>query len=63
MDKLAELPFKLGMEAKIVASGEKGRIIGLAIFTACEPQALLHYVAADGRAVENWWQIDKLLPA
>lgn len=50
----------LGTDATITCSGESGRVIGVANYETSEPQALLRYKAADGRAVESWWNVSAL---
>jgi hypothetical protein len=55
-----EHPFKIGDEVVIAASGERGEVIGLAVFARSEASAQLRYKAADGRAVESWWQVSAL---
>ncbi len=40
---------------EIVCSGEQGFIIGKASYSEGSAQALVRYKAADGRAVESWW--------
>lgn len=52
------VPFTIGQGVRIIASGEKGRVRGLAIYSDSIPQALVHYTAGDGRAVTAWWEID-----
>lgn len=47
--------FKLNHEVIIAASGECGVIVGRAEYTDGKPQYLIRYMAADGRAVEQWW--------
>lgn len=47
--------FKLNCEVIIAASGERGVVVGRAEFTDGKPQYLIRYMAADGRAVEVWW--------
>jgi hypothetical protein len=47
-------------DVEIVVSGEKGIAIGVAYFKDSQPQALVRYKAADGRAVEGWWNFDAL---
>lgn len=47
----------LGRSAKILCSGERGQIVGHAFFLAQEPQYLIRYKAADGRATEQWWNV------
>lgn len=50
--------FPLGAHARVICSGETGQIIGRAEYTGSGPQVLLRYRAADGRAVETWWNLD-----
>jgi hypothetical protein len=50
-----QFAFNLAQAVKISASGETGSIIGRAEYTSGENSYLLRYKAADGRAVENWW--------
>jgi len=45
----------LGKTATIMCSNERGIIIGYAVFEDQNPQMLIRYKAADGRAVEQWW--------
>jgi len=52
--------FALGQSVTIQCSGETGTIIGRAEYAESEPQALVRYRAADGRAVESWWAISAL---
>ncbi len=49
------LKYELEKTARIVASGEMGEIIARAEYSQSEPQYLMRYAAADGRAVEAWW--------
>jgi hypothetical protein len=57
---LNDFDFELGDEVKIDASGETGKIIGRSEFTNAEPQYLIRYKCADGRAVESWWSEESL---
>ena len=50
-----EFRFNLNQPAEIIASGEKGTVIGRAEYTHGEDQYQIRYCAADGRAVESWW--------
>ncbi len=50
------MKFALNAEAVITASSEVGTIIGRAEYSASECSYLIRYKAADGRAVEAWWQ-------
>lgn len=47
--------FSLGDEVVIMASGEQGQVTGRAEYQEHGNSYLLRYKAADGRAVENWW--------
>lgn len=47
--------FDLTQIVKISESGETGTIVGRAEYTTAENSYLLRYKAADGRAVESWW--------
>lgn len=53
--------FSLGDKVTILASEEKGAIIGRAEYTNETPQYLVRYRAADGRATELWWHGDALV--
>ena len=48
--------FNLKQLVKIEESGETGTIIGRAEYATSENSYCLRYKAADGRAVEAWWQ-------
>jgi hypothetical protein len=54
------MQFELNNEVTITASGESGTIIGRAEYSASSPQYLVRYKAADGRAVEAWWNEDAI---
>ena len=47
--------FQLKQQVAIAASGETGEVVGRAEYAGSEPTYLLRYKAADGRAVEQWW--------
>jgi len=49
------MKFQLKQNVTIKASGETGEIIGRAEYACSEPNYLIRYKAADGRAVEAWW--------
>lgn len=55
-------PFKIALDAPaaLIASGESGTVIARAEYTNKQNQYLLRYQAADGRAVESWWDEDAL---
>ncbi|HAT1567356.1 TPA: hypothetical protein I8X97_003523 [Citrobacter freundii] len=46
----------LGQAVKISVSGEKGHVKARAEYTHCCNQYLIHYQAADGRAVDSWFE-------
>jgi hypothetical protein len=47
--------FSMNQTVKISASGETGSIIARAEYAVGGNSYLLRYKAADGRAVESWW--------
>lgn len=47
--------FKLTQQLLVSVSAEQGECIARSEHAAAEPQYLLRYRAADGRAVEAWW--------
>lgn len=47
--------FAMGSRVRIVESGEVGTVVGIAEFDSADPQFLLRYRSADGRAVQAWW--------
>lgn len=51
------MPFKFDLTetVKIKCSEEIGEVIGRAEHTGSENQYQLRYMAAHGRAVEQWW--------
>ncbi len=53
MDKFKH---ELNAAVSIAVSGEQGAVIGRAEYSSySEPQYLVRYKAADGRACEAWW--------
>lgn len=56
-----DFPFTLGDTLTIISSGETGVARGLSIFANGCKQVNLHYQAADGRAVDNWFDVDLLV--
>lgn len=52
MEKFAH---ELGAAVTITASEESGTVIGRAEYVESNPQYLIRYKAADGRATEVWW--------
>lgn len=47
-------------KVKISCSGERGVVVGYAQYKNHQDQALVRYMAGDGRAVEAWWDVDAL---
>ena len=60
---MSEFKFSLGASVQIMASGERGEVIGRAEFLDAGDSYLVRYKAADGRAVENWWAETALMQA
>jgi len=52
--------FELGDGVAITVSGETGIVIARAEYKESQPGYLVRYKAADGRAVESWWNQDAL---
>jgi len=60
-----EFIYLLGDQVCIVASGEHGEVIGRAEYSNDENTYYIRYKAADGRAVESWWNesaLDLVMP-
>ena len=55
--------YPFGQTVTITCSGESGEVVGIATFPAREAQYLIRYAAADGRAVEAWWDASALQAA
>ena len=53
--------FNLGATVAIIVSGEFGQVIARAEYLSGENQFLVRYRAADGRAVEAWWNASALV--
>jgi hypothetical protein len=49
------MKFPLNQTVRIVASGERGTIIGRAEYAYAEPSYLIRYAHPQGNAVEKWW--------
>lgn len=49
--------FKFNLKQRVIirASGEEGEVIARAEYAESTPGYLIRYKAADGRAVEQWW--------
>lgn len=56
--------FKFDLDAAVAieVSGERGKIVARAEYVNGDPQYLVRYKAADGRAIESWWVQDALIP-
>ncbi len=52
---MSSFNFNLNQTVTITCSGETGEVIGRAEFATGENQYQIRYKAADGRAVEAWW--------
>jgi hypothetical protein len=52
--------FHIGDEVRLIVSGERGTVIGIAEYAESNPDALVRYCAGDGRAVEAWWKFSAL---
>ena len=50
----------IGAQVKIKCSGEQGEVIGFAQYSESCDQALIRYQAADGRAVQSWWDVSAI---
>lgn len=55
--------FNLGQQVVIDESGESGVITARAEYQASQNSYFLRYKAADGRAVQAWWDEDALSAA
>lgn len=53
---MQDFKFGIGDNVAIKCSDEHGEVIGVAKYKHGEKQYYVRYKAADGRAVENWWQ-------
>ena len=47
--------FDMNTPVQVIISGETGLVIGRVEYMTCENRYLVRYRAADGRAVEDWW--------
>lgn len=52
--------FGLGNTVRLTCSGETGKVVGYAQYIDHCDQCLVRYKAADGRAVEAWWDVSAL---
>ena len=53
---------ELGHVVAVTISGEEGHVKARAEYTNCTNQYLIHYLAADGRAVDAWFDEGELTP-
>ncbi|MDF3830245.1 hypothetical protein P3T83_21335 [Pseudocitrobacter sp. 2023EL-00150] len=53
----------IGQIVSVTISGEVGHVKGRAEYNAGSNQYLIHYQAADGRAVDAWFEEGELSPA
>ena len=60
-----KLAFKFDLDTPVVIkiSNEEGIVIGRAEYVHADPSYFVRYRAADGRAVEGWWDAAALAPA
>lgn len=51
------MTFKFELKSRVIIeeSSEHGTVVGRAEYTSAEGGYLVHYKAADGRAVTDWW--------
>ena len=63
MATVIEFKHELGQSVKVTISGEKGHVKARAEYVNCRNQYLIHYLAADGRAVDSWFDENELTPA
>ena len=57
-----EFAFELGQRVAVEMSGEQGGVIARAEYLNSADTYLIRYRSADGRAVEQWWTADALVP-
>jgi len=57
---MREFSFQIGSYVELTVSGEFGEVIGRAQYQNAPNCYLVYYKAADGRAVEVWWNEDRL---
>lgn len=64
VEEVAET-FKFALDEAVViaVSGETGKVIGRAEYLTSCPMYFVHYKAADGRAVIDWWAESTLVSA
>lgn len=54
---------ELGQVVQVTVSGEEGHVKGRAEYANSCNQYLIHYRAADGRAVDAWFEEGEISPA
>lgn len=54
---------ELGQVVQVTVSGEEGHVKGRAEYANSCNQYLIHYCAADGRAVDAWFEEGEIAPA
>lgn len=54
---------ELGQVIQVIISGEKGSVKGRAEYASTGNQYLIHYLTADGRAVDGWFDEGELSSA
>ncbi len=60
---MSAFAFELDQHVSIIVSQERGQIIGRAQYSTSENSYFLRYQAADGRAVNAWWEESALTDA
>ena len=55
--------FHLGDKVRLAVSGERGEVVGIAIYSEQPESYYVRYKAADGRQVETWWMAGALRAA
>ncbi|PWI80494.1 hypothetical protein DEO48_08340 [Enterobacter sp. CGMCC 5087] len=55
--------YELTQVVQIAISGEEGHIKGRAEYATCGNHYFVHYLAADGRAAERWFEEGELTAA
>ncbi|NTZ48384.1 hypothetical protein ACB496_12795 [Lelliottia nimipressuralis] len=54
---------ELGQAVQVTISGEKGSVKGRAEYASTSNQYLIHYLTADGRGVDGWFDEGELSSA
>lgn len=54
---------QIGQVVQVTISGEEGHVKARAEYNAGPNQYFIHYLAADGRAVDAWFEEGELSPA